>query len=101
MDNFIVINAFRQILWKGNCIGMRVGNKKWLICCEDNSTIPYLAEAYFTKAQETDTYVVADILLYPKSTGSAETVEFSWRTIDMPLKYDFCPQKSVSCDFVK
>ena len=45
--------------------------------------------------------VVADILLYPKSTGSAETVEFSRRTSDMPLKYDFCPQKSVSCAFVK
>ena len=46
-------------------------------------------------------YVVADVLLYLKSTGSAEMVEFSWRTSDMPLKYDFCPQKSVSCAFVK
>ena len=43
------------------------------------------------------TYAIADILLYPKSRGSAETVEASQRTSDTPQKYDFCPQKSVSC----
>ena len=36
------------------------------------------------------TYVVADILLYPKSSGSAQTVEYSWRTSSQSEPFKKC-----------